>query len=83
MSQAAAQAILDGDARRSVAYARRSSPCPLLAYARLHVAEILLREGRAIEGRERVESSLAYWRAVGAKRDIEEGEAMLQVGRWT
>ena len=47
------------------------------AYLRLHLGERLLAEGRAEEGREQIERSLAFWRTVRATRFVREAEALL------
>jgi hypothetical protein len=47
------------------------------AYARLAAARMLIDEGRRHEADEQLGRALAFYRSVGAKRYVREGEALL------
>jgi class 3 adenylate cyclase/tetratricopeptide (TPR) repeat protein len=50
---------------------------PEEANARLRAAEVLVREGRRAEAEAELKRSLAFWRSVGAKAYVREGEALM------
>ena len=73
----AAAAICAGDFRRAADVAQEIGFRPGEAYARLRAARQLVEEGRRAEADVQLRRSLAFWREVGAKRYVREGEALL------
>jgi hypothetical protein len=73
----ASDAVLDGrwdDAAE--AYDEIGAP-PFAALAALHAAEMYAAQGRHSEANEQLMRALPFWRSVGAKRYIRQGEALL------
>jgi hypothetical protein len=50
---------------------------PFAALAALRAAETYAAQGRRIEANEQLSRALQFWRSVGAKRYVREGEALL------
>ena len=73
----AALAILDGELGRAADLFSQIGALPDEAYARLRSAERHSAEGRRAEADEQLQRALAFWRSVGAKRYVTEGEALL------
>jgi hypothetical protein len=73
----AAGAICAGDFRRAAEVLAGIGYRPGEAYARLRAARQLVEEGRRAEADAELQRSLAFWREVGAKRYVREGEALL------
>jgi predicted negative regulator of RcsB-dependent stress response len=68
---------LDGRwAEAADAYAEMGAR-PFGALAALRAAEAYVSEGRRAEADEQLSSALEFWRSVGAKRYVREGEALL------
>jgi hypothetical protein len=73
----AADAVLDGRwADAADAYAEMRAR-PFAALAALRAAETYVNEGRRAEADEQLAQALEFWRSVGAKRYVREGEALL------
>jgi class 3 adenylate cyclase/tetratricopeptide (TPR) repeat protein len=73
----AALAFADGELRRSADICAAIGSKVDEAYARLRAAEVLAEEGRRAEADEQLRIALAFYRSVGAKRFVREGEALL------
>lgn len=73
----AAHAIVSGDYRRAADVLGEIGYRPGEAYARLRAAKQLVEAGRRAEADAELQQSLAFWREVGAKRYVREGEALL------
>jgi class 3 adenylate cyclase len=73
----AALAILGGDYLRAAEVLAEIGYRPGEAYARLRGAKALVEEGRRAEADAELQRSLAFWREVGAKCYVREGEALL------
>jgi class 3 adenylate cyclase/tetratricopeptide (TPR) repeat protein len=72
----AAEAVLDDDFERAAEIFEQMGHTDE-AHARLRAAERLLAEGRRDEADVHVDKALAFFRSVGAKRYIREGERLL------
>jgi len=73
----AADAVLDGRwADAADAYSEMGAR-PFAALAALQAAEAYVSEGRRAEADEQLSRALEFWRSVGAKRYVREGEALL------
>ena len=73
----AADAVLDGRwADAADAYSEIGTP-PFAALAALRAAEVYVSAGRRAEADEQLSRALEFWRSVGAKRYVREGEALL------
>jgi class 3 adenylate cyclase/tetratricopeptide (TPR) repeat protein len=72
----AARAYAGGDLEEAVGLVSRLS-VPDEALVRLRIAQDLIAEGRRAEADRELAQALAFWRSVGAKRYIREGEALL------
>ena len=73
----AAIAYASGDPARAADICAEMGATVDEAYARLAAARQLLGEGRWAEGDEQLGRALAFYRSVGAKRYVQEGEALL------
>jgi hypothetical protein len=73
----AAAAYVSGDFERAASLYGAMGALPEEADARLRAAEALVREGSRVEADEELKRSLDFWRSVGAKAYIREGEALL------
>jgi class 3 adenylate cyclase/tetratricopeptide (TPR) repeat protein len=73
----AAAAYISGDFERAANHYGAIGALPEEADARLRAAEALVRKGRRAEADEEVKRSLDFWRSVGAKAYVREGEALL------
>jgi tetratricopeptide (TPR) repeat protein len=70
----AARAIASGNFERGAAVLAEIDFRPGEAYTRLRAAEELVRAGQAAEAETHLEAALAFYRGVGAKHFIREGE---------
>jgi hypothetical protein len=68
--------FVSGDYRRAADVLDEIGYRPGEAYARLRDAKQLVEEGRRPEADAQLQPSLAFWREVGAKRYVREGEAL-------
>jgi class 3 adenylate cyclase len=73
----AARSICTGDFEAAAEICQEMGYKPGEAYARLRAAEQLVQQGRPAEADVELQRSLAFWREVGAKRYVREGEALL------
>jgi class 3 adenylate cyclase/tetratricopeptide (TPR) repeat protein len=73
----AAVAYVSGDARAAAETYGAIGARPEEAYARLRAAEALVREGRRADADAELHAALAFWRSVGAKAHVQEGEALM------
>jgi tetratricopeptide (TPR) repeat protein len=73
----AAEAICVGEFPRAADVLEAIGYRPGEAYARLRAAKQLVQEGRRAEADAELQQALAFWREVGAKRYVREGEALL------
>jgi class 3 adenylate cyclase/tetratricopeptide (TPR) repeat protein len=75
----AAEAVLTRDFERAALLFDQIGTAPNAALARLRAARALIEAGRRSEGDVELQKALAFWRSVGAKRYVAEGEALLAV----
>jgi hypothetical protein len=73
----AIEALARGDYRRAADVYAEAGNRPDEAYTRLRTAAQLVDEGRRAEADKELQQALLFWRSVGAKRYIREGEALL------
>jgi tetratricopeptide (TPR) repeat protein len=73
----AAVAFAQGDPIRAAEICAEMGAVSEEAYARLAAARMLIDEGRRHEADEQLGRALAFYRSVGAKRYVREGEALL------
>ena len=73
----AAAAYVAGDFEGAASLYGAMGALPEEADARLRAAEALVREGSRVEADEELKRSLDFWRSVGAKAYVREGEALL------
>ena len=72
-----AKAVLDGDFRQAAAIFDSMGAAVSAAIARLHLARTLLNSGHRAEADQPLQEALAFFRSVGAKRFVREGEALI------
>jgi hypothetical protein len=72
-----ADAVLDGRWADAAEGYSAMGARPFAAIAALRAAETLVGAGRRAEADEQLSYALAFWRSVGAKRYVREGEALL------
>jgi tetratricopeptide (TPR) repeat protein len=73
----AARAVLDEDFSEAAAILDAMGAAGSAALARLHLAKALLASGHRADAEQPLEEALAFFRSVGAKRFIREGEALI------
>ncbi len=73
----AAEALAHGDYGRAADLYARSGTRPLEAYTRLRAAAQLVAAGRRADADEQLQKALGFWRSVGARRYVRQGEALL------
>jgi class 3 adenylate cyclase len=73
----AANAVLDGRWVDAADAYDEIGSAPFAAFAALRAAEAYGSEGRRSEASEQLSRSLQFWRSIGAKRYIRQGEALL------
>jgi len=73
----AAEALAHGDYGRAADLYARSGTRPLEAYTRLRAAAQVVAVGRRAEAGEQLQKALGFWRSVGARRYVRQGEALL------
>jgi hypothetical protein len=73
----AARSVCTGDFEAAAEVCREMEYRRGEVYARLRAARQLVDEGRRPEADAQLQRSLAFWREVGAKRYVREGEALL------
>jgi hypothetical protein len=78
---AAAQAVATQEFDQAAALYAEIGSLPDQALARLHAARRLVASGRRDEANAELDLALAFHRRVGAKRYVQEGEAVLAAAR--
>jgi hypothetical protein len=73
----AARAVLDEDFREAAAIFDAMGAAASAAIARLHLARALLGFGHRAEADPPLQEALTFFRSVGAKRFVREGEALI------
>jgi len=73
----AGDAVLDGRWADAAGAYDEIGASPFAALAALRAAETYAAQGRRIQAHEQLARALQFWRSVGAKRYIREGEALL------
>jgi thioredoxin-like negative regulator of GroEL len=73
----AAAAIARGECLRAADMYAEIGARPNEAYTRLRAAAQLVESGRRAEADEQLQKALGFWRSVGAKRYVREGQALL------